>query len=77
MFEHLDYLKDEVDLEAQNIEGTRFYRVPSGKLYPSITSITSFYGRQKFIDWRKKVGNEEQTELLGLLLLVELSFMIW
>ena len=30
MFEHLDYLKDEVDLEAQNIEGTRFYRVPSG-----------------------------------------------
>ena len=59
MFEHLDYLKDEVDLEAQNIEGTRFYRVPSGKLYPSITSITSFYGRQKFIDWRKKVGNEE------------------
>ena len=59
MFEHLDYLKDEVDLEAQNIEGTRFYRVPSGRLYPSITSVTSFYGRQKFIDWRKKVGNEE------------------
>ena len=59
MFEHLDYLKDEVDLEAQNIEGTRFYRVPSGKMYPSITSITSFYGRQTFIDWRKRVGNEE------------------
>lgn len=59
MFQHLDYLKDEVDLNAQNIEGTRFYKVPSGKLYPSITSITSFYGRQTFIDWRKRVGNEE------------------
>lgn len=59
MFVHLDYLKEEVDLEAQSIEGTRFYRVPSGKLYPSITSVTSFYGRKKFIEWRKKVGNEE------------------
>ena len=44
MFEHLDYLKDEVDLQNIN-EGTRFYRVPSGRLYPSITSATSFYGR--------------------------------
>ena len=59
MFKHLDYLKEEVDLEAEMIEGTRFYRVPSGKMYPSITSVTSFYGRQKFVEWRKKVGNEE------------------
>ena len=58
-FKHLDYLKEEVDLEAQNIEGTRFYKVPSGKLYPSITSVTSFYGREKFIEWRRKVGEEE------------------
>jgi hypothetical protein len=34
MFVHLDYLKEEVDLQAEMIEGTRFYRVPSGKLYP-------------------------------------------
>ena len=59
MFTFLDYLKEEVDLEAQNIEGTRFYRVPSGKLYPSITSVTSFYNREIFINWRKKVGNAE------------------
>ena len=58
MFKHLDYLKEEVDLNEM-IEGTRFYRVPSGKMYPSITSVTSFYGRQKFVEWRKKVGNEE------------------
>ena len=59
MFTHLDYLKEEVDLEAQTIDGTRFYKVPSGKMYPSITSVTSFYNREIFINWRKKVGNAE------------------
>ena len=63
MFIHLDYLKEEVDLEAQNIEGTRFYRVPSGKLYPSITSVTSFYNRDVFINWRKKVGEEKANKI--------------
>ena len=66
MFKHLDYLKEEIDLEAEMIEGTRFYRVPSGKMYPSITSVTSFYGRQKFVEWRKKVGNEEADRITRL-----------
>ena len=57
MFVHLDHLKEEVDLEAQSIEGTRFYRVPNGKLYPSITSVTSFYNRKTFINWLKKLFN--------------------
>ena len=49
MFTHLDYLKEEVDLEAQTIDGTRFYKVPSGKMYPSIASVISFYKREVFI----------------------------
>ena len=56
MFTFVDHLKEEVDLEAQTIDGTRFYKVPSGKMYPSITSVTSFYNRDVFINWRKKVG---------------------
>ena len=63
MFTHLDYLKEEVDLEAQTIDGTRFYKVPSGKMYPSITSVTSFYNREIFINWRKKVGEEEANKI--------------
>ncbi len=59
MFTHLDYLKEEVDLKSQTIDGTRYYKVPSGKMYPSITSVTSFYNRDIFINWRKKVGTEE------------------
>ena len=63
MFTHLDYLKEEVDLEAQTIDGTRYYKVPSGKMYPSITSVTSFYNREIFINWRKKVGNEQADKI--------------
>ena len=62
MFKHLDYLKGEVDLEATSIDGTRFYRVPSGDLYPSITSVTSFYNREIFYEWRKRVG--ENTKII-------------
>ena len=63
MFTHLDYLKEEVDLEAQTIDGTRFYKVPSGKMYPSITSVTSFYNREVFINWRKRVGESEANRI--------------
>ena len=54
MFTHLDYLSENVDLETVAIDGTRFYITPSGKKYPSITSVTSFYNRDIFIRWRKK-----------------------
>ena len=63
MFKHLDYLKGEVDLEATSIDGTRFYRVPSGDLYPSITSVTSFYNREIFYEWRKRVGDEKANKI--------------
>ena len=63
MFKHLDYLKGETDLEATSIDGTRFYKVPSGKLYPSITSITSFYNREIFYEWRKRVGDEKANKI--------------
>ena len=63
MFTFVDHLKEEVDLEAQTIDGTRFYKVPSGKMYPSITSVTSFYNRDVFINWRKKVGEEKANKI--------------
>jgi len=63
MFKHLDYLKGEVDLQTTSIDGTRFYKVPSGDLYPSITSVTSFYNREIFYEWRKKVGDEKANKI--------------
>ena len=51
------------ELEANTIDGVRYYTLPSGKKAPSITSITSFYNRQTFINWRKKVGEEEANKI--------------
>ena len=64
MFVHLDNLKGETDLTATMIDGTRFYEVPSGKMYPSITSVTSFYNREVFVKWRKRVGNDAANKIL-------------
>jgi len=60
-FVHLNKLAD-FELDAKLIDGVRYYDVNS-KPFPSITSGTSFYNRQVFIDWRKKVGEEEANKI--------------
>ena len=62
MFTHLNKLGD-FELEANTIDGVRYYTLPSGKKAPSITYITSFYNRQTFINWRKKIGEEEANKI--------------
>ena len=62
MFTHLNKLGD-FELEANTIDGVRYYTLPSGKKAPSITSITSCYNRQTFINWRKKIGEEEANKI--------------
>ena len=61
-FTHLNKLGD-FELEANTIDGVRYYTLPNGKKAPSITSITSFYNRQTFIKWRKRVGEEEANKI--------------
>lgn len=39
-------------------EGRR-YATPSGKAYPSVTSVTGLHGKAAFFEWRKRVGEEE------------------
>ncbi len=62
MFTHLNKLGD-FELEANTIDGVRYYTLPSGKKAPSITSITSFYNRQVFKNWREKVGEEQANKI--------------
>lgn len=57
-----NYLGD-VELEVKETTGCRLYKLPNGDWVPSITSVTSFYNRQKFIDWRKRVGEEEANRI--------------
>ena len=48
------------DILTEETNGTRFYKVPSGELYPSVTTVTGYEKRQFFAEWRK--NNPERAE---------------
>ena len=53
----------EIELDRKETAGCRLYKIPNGEWVPSITSITSFYNREKFIKWRKKIGEEKANKI--------------
>ena len=53
----------DLELKKRETPGCRLYELPSGQWVPSITSVTSFYNRQIFINWRKRVGIEEANRI--------------
>jgi hypothetical protein len=60
MFNHIDI--ELPQLERETIDGVRFYKVPDEEellRLVSITSVTSHFNKEIFINWRKKVGEEE------------------
>ena len=64
MFDHVDL--DLPSLKRETIDGVRYYSVPDEEeliKLVSITSITSHYNKQIFLDWRKRVGNEEADKI--------------
>lgn len=62
MFEHVNHLGD-LELNSRQVDGVRFYGIPSGDSYPSITSVTSHKNRKFFADWRKRVGEDEANRI--------------
>ena len=61
-FIHHNFLGD-IELPKKETPGCRLYECPNGDWVPSITSVTSFYNRQIFVDWRKRVGEEEANRI--------------
>jgi len=64
MFNHVDL--NLVPLEREHIDGVRYYKVPDEEeliKMVSITSVTSHFNKEIFINWRKKVGNEEADKI--------------
>ena len=53
------------ELEAKTTESGRVYYTPSGKAYPSVTTVLGSMNKE-FIDaWRKRVGEEEANKISG------------
>jgi len=64
MFKHVELNLPQ--LERETIDGVRYYKVPEEEKLlrlVSITSVTSHKNRQIFINWRKKVGDEEADKI--------------
>ena len=60
MFNHVDL--DLTPLEREHIDGVRYYKIPNEEeliKLVSITSVTSHFNKEIFVNWRKRVGNEE------------------
>jgi hypothetical protein len=60
MFNHVDI--ELPQLQRETIDGVRYYSVPDEEEFlrlVSITSVTSHYNKEIFINWRKKVGDEK------------------
>ena len=59
MFSHVDL--DLQPLEREHVDGVRYYKVPDEEeliKMVSITSVTSHFNKEIFVNWRKRVGNE-------------------
>ncbi len=50
-------------LERKTIDGVRYYDTPDGQKLVSITSVISWINREKFREWRARVGNEEANKV--------------
>ena len=64
MFTHCDEYRWQFgEMTRLMEEGTRYYKVDSAVAYPSVTSVISFIKAEKFVEWRKKVGEEEANKI--------------
>ena len=60
MFTHIEC--ELPKLKRQNIDGARYYTV-NGRPMVSITSVTSYWNKQIFVDWRKRIGEAEANRI--------------
>ena len=62
MFNHIYY--DIPKLERKtSADGSRVYQTPSGRAYPSVTTVTGQHNKQAILDWRKRVGDAEANRI--------------
>ena len=52
-------------LRTTSSDGTRVYETPSGRAYPSVTTITGLHSAKGIMEWRKRVGEAEANRISG------------
>lgn len=57
-------LVNPIDLKQQMIDGKRYYTLPSGEQFKSVTTVLSEkIDKTALYEWRKRVGKEEATKI--------------
>lgn len=62
-FEKLPEL--DFQMEAKTTESGRLYHTPSGKAYPSVTTVLGSMNKGAIDAWRERVGEEEANKISG------------
>jgi len=57
-FNHVPQEKKQLNLITETINGKRFYVLPNGNKYPSITTVLSARGNEGILKWRESVGEQ-------------------
>jgi genome maintenance exonuclease 1 len=61
MFNHIHH--DIPKLKRIDAEDGRVYETPTGKKYPSVTSVVGILGKREIMEWRERVGEEEANRI--------------
>ena len=61
VFQHIKH--DIPELARIDSASGRVYQTPSGKAYPSVTSVLGLLGKAEILEWRKRVGEEEANKV--------------
>ena len=62
-FTHLQKTLNENTLEQVNTDTGRYYKTPTGALYPSVTTVTGLMNERAIKEWRQKVGQDEANRI--------------
>jgi hypothetical protein len=64
MFKHIHHEFPRLD-RITLPDGTRTYGTPSGRAYPSVTTVTGQLKKQAIIEWRQRVGEQAANAISG------------
>lgn len=53
-----------VDLVTESINGKRYYTLPDGTKYPSVTTVLSSLSKEGLMEWRNRVGEAQANKIM-------------
>jgi genome maintenance exonuclease 1 len=62
-FNHIDGLPELAQLNTEDVDGKRHYRLPNGLLVPSVTTVLGYFKQKSLAEWRSRVGHDEANRI--------------